>query len=328
MTKKLLLFIVFDFVAIRIWAQPAFPVTDKQPVVISGLEIGYTIKSQEVKAVGDKGDFSRYAIKFYVTNTTNQSLIIPYKDGWNHPGNVSSLLVRFDILNATGARLTSNTAMLNATPYSAMTLVDDKDPHTHKMIKVRRMVQVGYAIQAGQTISADEIVIVPLNQLPDVKAICFVNTPQQGPPPSGVPNRAAVQNNPSPVIYTQGFLKFKNVFNNTYINIQTGTPVCSSINNDWWSAQWQLAQVTGTNYFTIKNRWKGNFIDAERGYITISLNAQSPGSMWSMEPTRDPDIFMIKNAKTGGYLSLVGNSLLVSNNTNNDLSSAWRLEQP
>jgi len=297
-------------------------------VVISGLEIGYTIKSQEVKTVGDKGDFSRYAIRFYVTNTTNQPLIIPYRDG-NRPGNVSDLLVRFDIPNATGARLTSNTAMLRAAPYSAMTLVDDKDPHTHKMIKVKRMVQAGYTIQAGQTISADEIVIVPLNTLPDVKASCFINGQQQGPPtPSNVPDQVAVQNNPAPVIYTQGFLKFKNVFNNTYINIEKGPPVCSSINNGWWSAQWQLMPVPGTSYFNIKNKWKGSFIDIERGYITVSLNAQSPGSMWSMEPTQDPNIFKLKNAKTGGYLSLVSNNLVVSNNTHNDFSSAWRLEQP
>ena len=326
MIKKLLLFILFELGATRMWAQPVYAVTDKQPVVISGLEIGYTIKSQEVKTVGDKGDFSRYAIKFYVTNTTNQPLIMLNSDGRNHPGGASDLLVKFDILNATGARLTSNTAMLRATPYNEMRLVDDKDPHTHKIIQVKRMVQIGASIQAGQTISADEIVIVPLNQLPDVKATCMVNAPQQA--PSYTPNPVAVQNNPSPVIYTQGFLKFKNVFNNTYINIETGKPVCSSINNGWWSALWQLMPVAGTNYFNIKNKWKGNFIDTERGYITVSLNAQSPGSMWSMEPTRDPNIFMIKNAKTGGYLSVASNNLVLSNSSGNDFSAAWRFEQP
>jgi hypothetical protein len=50
--------------------------------------------------------------------------------------------------------------------------------------------------------------------------------------------------------------------------------------------------------------------------------------MWSVEPTPDRDIFMIKNAKTGKYLSLNHNNLGLSNNMNNDFTANWRLERP
>jgi hypothetical protein len=328
MNHKLRLLILFALIINKSWGQQSYPVTDTQPVLINGLNAGYTIKSAEVKTVGNKGDFSRYSIRFYATNTANTAIIIPYRDRWNHSGNVSDVLVRFNILNATGARLTSNVAFIKAMPYKVMTLVEEKDPHTNKIVKVNRLVQVGYYMQPGQTISVDEIVIVPLNQLPDVQAVYFGNSPPPGGAVMYVANPGVVQNTDPPIINMQGFLKFKNGFNNTYINIQTGVPASSAINNGWWSAQWQLIPIPGTNYVNIKNRWKGNFIDTDRGYVIISLNSQSPGSMWSLEPTQDQNVFRIKNAKTGGYLSIANNNLVLSNNAGNDFPSAWQLEQP
>jgi hypothetical protein len=328
MKNALQFLILFLLIAGKSWAQQAYPVTEAAPVQLNGLQIGYHIKSQEVKAVSNKGDFSRYSISFYVTNTVNQPLIIPYRNGWNQPGNTFDLLVRFDVLNATGARLTSKAALIHAQPYKTTTYVNEKDPQSNRMIQVKRLVQVGYWIQAGQTISADEIVIVPLNQQPNVQAVYFASPVQPVAPAPYPVSPVAVQNTPPPMINMQGFLKFKSVFNNTYINIQTGIPASSTINNGWWSAQWQLIPVPGTNYFNIKNRWKGNFIDTDRGSIILSLNAQSASCMWGMEPTQNPNVYTIKNAQTGGYLSLAYNNLVLSNNINNDLSSAWQLAQP
>ena len=333
MKNKLRLLALFALIINNAWAQQAYHVTDSLPLLVNGLNIGYHIKSLEVKAVSDKGDFSRYSIRFYVTNTANTAIIIPYPQGQNQPGNVSDLLARFDCLNATGARLTSKAALIKAMPYQTSTFVNEKDPHSNKMIQIKRLVQVGYWIQAGQTISADEIIIVPLNQLPNVQVVYFL-----GQPPPGVAatyavspvvtQNTVVQNTAPSLINMQGFVKFKSVFNNTYINIQTGAPSSSAIKNGWWSAQWQLTPIPGTNYFNIKNRWKGNFIDTNHGNVIISLNSQSQGSMWSMEPGRGPNVFWIKNAQTGAYLSVANNNLVLSNNVNNDRSSAWQLENP
>ncbi len=317
---------LFALIISRSWAQQTYPVTDSTPLLINGLQIGYHIKSQEIKAVSNKGDFSRYSISFYVTNTANVPLIIPYRDGWNRPGNTFDLLVKFLILNATGARLTSRFALINAAPYKTYTFVSERDPQSNRFIQVKRLTQVGYWVQAGQTIAVDEIVIVPLNQLPNVQAIYFANPAAPVAPPQYVDNPGFAPNNAPPSVNMQGFLRFKNLFNNTYINIQTGPPLSSTINNGWWSAQWQLTPVPGTSYFNIKNRWKGNFIDTNNGYIVISGNPQSQGSMWAMEATQEVNVFRIKNAQTGGYLGLANNNLILVNN--NDPGSAWRLEQP
>ena len=104
-------------------AQQVYPVSDTVPVMVNGLQIGYHIKSTEVKAVGDKGNFSRYSIKFFVTNTTNAPLIIPFGQGPNPSAHVSDLLVRFNILNATGARFTSNVAFIKAMPLNTFRLL-------------------------------------------------------------------------------------------------------------------------------------------------------------------------------------------------------------
>jgi len=330
MKSKLLLLTLLAVSISKAWAQQVFTVTDSVPVMVNGLQIGYHIKSAEVKAVGDKGNFSRYAIKFFVTNTTNAPLIIPYAQGPNPSANGSSLLVRFNILNATGARFTSNMALINAMPLKTFTLVNQRDPQSNKIIQVQRVAQVGFQVQAGQTISVDEIVIVPLNQLPNVQAVYIPGgaLPPPPPPPAGYAvNPAPVQSMPPPVINIQGFLKLKNVLNNTYLNIQTGMLSSSPIQNGWFSAHWQLVPVPGTNYFNIKNRWKGDFINTNGGNITISINPQSPASMWSLEPTQNPNVFLIKNAKTGSYLSMAYNNLALSNNVKNNFSAAWQVEQ-
>jgi len=314
------------------WAQQSYPVTDTQPVVIDGLSIGYNIKSQEVKTVGDKGDFSRYAIRFYVTNT-GYDKIVRNRDGFINGGNVSAQLVQFNILNATGARFTSNTANINAIPFNEIREYDERNKQTNRMEHHKNNVQVGFWIPAGQTISVDEIVIVPLNQQPNVQVI-YLALPfrheHRDYNPGLVQNNynpGIMQNASSVVVNIQGFIKFKNIFNGTYINIQTGVPTSTLVQYGWLSAQWQLMPVQGTNNYFIQNRWNGSFLDTDRGYVVLSLNNQSPGSIWSMEPTQDPNVFRVKNAHSGFYLSIANNNLILSNNGMNDYSSAWRLEQ-
>jgi hypothetical protein len=195
MKFKVQLIALFLFVINKSSAQQTFPVTDTQPVLINKLSIGYAIKSTEVKAVGDKGNFSRYSIRFFVTNTTNAPLVIPYSQGPNPSANVSDLLVRFNILNATGARFTSNVALIKAMPLKTFILVNQRDPQTNKIEQVQRVAQVGFRLQARQTINVDEIVIVPLNQLPNVQAVYFASSPSPAPADTYVASPGPAQNN-------------------------------------------------------------------------------------------------------------------------------------
>ena len=177
MTKTLLLLICAIAVCTPgTQAQQTYHVTDTHPAVVNGLEMGFSVKSKEEKSVGDKGNFSRYALRFYITNTTSEAKLILYKQGLNLLGNVSDQLVQFNCKNATGARLTTKSALLNAEPCMLAAMVEDKECGSNKVVKNKRMVQVGFWIKAGQTISTDGIVIVPLNQQPDVDAVFLGNS--------------------------------------------------------------------------------------------------------------------------------------------------------
>src|ERR1700735_1349239 len=144
MKSRSILLICFGFFAInKGYAQQGFPVTDQQPVVIEGLSCGYKIKSLETKAVGDKGDFSRYSISFFVRNVSDRPRILPFRPGINGMNGVADNLVQFNCLNATGARLTSKYAVIKAPPYN--------------VYQNRALVKMGYGIMPGQTISVAEI---------------------------------------------------------------------------------------------------------------------------------------------------------------------------
>ena len=319
--KQFLTLFFITIVTKSAWAQQAYPITDAQPLLINGLQIGYQIKSQEVKKVGDKGDFSRYAVTFYVTNTMSEPKVILFREGWQNGGNASPQVARFNVLNATGARLTSNAAFLNADPCSVIALVDDRECGTNRNIQNKRLVQIGYWIRPGQTISSNEIVIVPLNEAPKVEAYYTANAEYAPAQPVSV--------QPPPLVNMQAQLRLKNMFNNTYINNQNSDlPASTGIQSGWLSARWELVPVPGSNFVNIKNRWKGNFLDIDgSGVIRLSPNVAAPTSVWAFEPTHDANIFVIKNIATGGYLCLINNNLALSNNRN-DPSFGWLLENP
>ena len=296
-----------------LFAQETFTVTESAPATAANLQFGYNIVSEKEKEVGDKGNFSRYSLNFFVTNTSPEAKIIFYKPGFNLLGNdVSPTLVFFKCLNATGARLTSKEVQLQAKACNIMAAVEDKDCASGKTVMNKRFAQIGYWIKPGETISARTIVIVPLNERPDVRATLFSqgafvgsavganygpnagqgyggggsypNNQQQAPPPQ----RRNALNIP------QNFVKLKNVSANIYLNNEGGPLTCSTINNDWWSAHWQFIPVEGTNYFRIKNQWKETFLGTDNS--SMLSNSEASGlNMWTIEPA-GYDAFYIKNA--------------------------------
>jgi len=325
MKNKLTLLIFLLVVGHFLKAQQAFPVTDTQPVTINGLTIGYNIKSTEVKTVSGRGDFSRYAISFYVYNIDNTPKIIRIGDGYNQPGNVSAVLAQFNILNATGYRLTSNSATISAAPYN----VD---------IPGRGLKLVGYWIQGGQSINVDEIVICPLNQLPNVQAIFVANStlqpfeprefehPREQPP--------VVYQNAPPVVYQtappanmSGFYRIRNYAIQSFINNQNGYIASTPIDPGWWSAQWEFLPVPGTPYFYIRNRWKSNYLHQQPGErVDLVDNTSSPFCVWILEPSREPGKYRIKNAQSNFYITFAHEQVYLSNDREHQ-TQCW-LEKP
>jgi hypothetical protein len=317
MKTRYILLLCFGIISVnKAIAQQGFPVTDQQPAVVEGLSCGYKIKSLETKAVGDKGDFSRYSISFFVRNVSNRPRILPFRPGINGMNGVADNLVQFNCLNATGARLTSKYALIKAPPYN--------------VYQNGGVAKMGYGIMPGQTVSVDEIMIVPLNEQLNMMVFYIgysqqlvpINAAVAGPPPG--PGPAPVSNQPPPVFTPDNFYQIKNANNNTFVNIQTGVINSSPIQNGWFSAQWQIIPVPGSNYVKLKNRWKGNFIDTERGYITMAPVDQSPGTLWFLEPV-DGNQFHIKNVQSGQYLSMGPNNIRLTPGNGNP-GATWQIQ--
>lgn len=303
-------------------------VTESQPANLGGLSMGYTIKSTEVKAVSDKGDFSRYSIKFFVTNSTSEAKIILYKQGWNVMGNVSDRLVQFNCLNATGARSTSKEVSISATACNVLALVDDKDA-SNKTVQNKRFVQIGYWIKAGQTISTDAIMICPLNELPKIEATYLANQlqPVGSAAFPGVGNGSTVYHNDVPLQPGdgQGFVKVRNLLSRTYLNCETGQPQSTTIDDGWWSAQWQLIPIPGTRYFNIKSRWKETFVTTDGGKLSLFSNYMSDGARWILEPASVPQSFRILNVDNHQYLCVGSNELKMTLSRTYE-GGTWALE--
>ncbi len=304
----------------KIFAQPGIQVTDQSPQIIEGLKCGYTIKSLETKEVGDKGNFSRYSVNFYVTNVTDMPRIMYYRRGYNGINGVSDLLVQFNCLNATGARLTSKSVVVHALPYQQYR---DHDREHH-------MDQVGYSIMPGQTINTEAIIIVPLNQQLNIVAYYLGYSQQQVPwsaDGNAVVNTQSDVPPPPPVLNTQGFTQIRNLYSNTFINIQTGVVGATPIQNGWWSAQWQIIPVPGTNFYKIQNHWKSNFMCTENGYLTMAPSDQPDGSNWIFEPSeRGGNIFRIRNVRSGAYISVVSNQITLSAGMDNNPGLLWAVQ--
>ncbi len=299
------------------------PVTDSLPITINGLTMSYRIKSAEEKEVGSKGNFSRYSIKFSVTNSTPEAKIILYKEGWNVLGNVSDQLAQFNCLNATGARLTNTNVTINAAACNVLAITEGADG---KPEKTKKFVQIGYWIKAGQTISTDAIVIVPLNEKPKVQVMYLANSLQ----PTASATYEGGQTYPGTnagtyAINNAGFAKIKNLSGNTYINNQNGPLSCGNIESGWWSAQWQISPVQGTGYYTIKNRWKENYISTESPVNLLSQNNQSTAAMWIAEPINS-NVFRFKNAGNGSYLNIAGGNIQSSFISADSPGENWLLE--
>lgn len=303
------------------------PVTDSLAANVNGLQMGYTILSAKEKEVGNKGNFGRYSLRFFVTNTTGEAKILMYKQGFSI-GDLSPQAARFDILNATGARLTNKQVWLNLPAANVLANVEDKDA-SGKIVTNKRFVQIGYWLKGGETVHTDAIVIVPLDELPNVVVAPLFNTNQLVGNGYGAPVPAEVAP-PSPFFSPsqgsiQGFIKLKNLWKNTYLNNEKGPAVCTAITDGWWSAQWQILPVNGTNFYLVKNRWKETYISTEDPNSMLSINPQSRASLWIVEPV-DQQTVRFRNVANNTYLNIEPGRLQSTQIQPGAWSSEWVIE--
>ena len=204
--------------------------------------------------------------------------------------------------------------------------MDDKDCASGKQVKSRRFVQIGYWIKPGQTIKTRAIVIVPLTEKPAVVATLY-------PLVNSIVGSASLNDNG--VNYRQmpieqpntAFVKLKNAAMNGCLNNEKGPLECGNIDQGWWSAQWSLLPVEGTDYVVIKNKWQENFISTADRYNLLSTNGKSQLAMWMVEPVLGSTrYFRLRNIGDNSYLSFDGIKLLSTPMQGNSPSAQWQKE--
>ena len=318
MKAIIFLFSLVFSVSILFAQQTAVAVTDSLPAMQDGLKAGYTIAETSEKEVGSKGTFSRYKIKFFVTNTASEAKILVQKPGLVlfNSSSISPNVVEFRCSNATGARFTNKTAALQMPSCKIEATVEDKECGSEKVVRNRRLVDIGYWIKPGETISVSSIMITPLGEKPNMTVAFFpyssggvVGTPLTG-------GNTTINNN-------EEFVKIKNFASNQYLNNQNGPLKCSEIDMGWWSAQWVIVPVNGTTNFQIRNRWKNNFISTETASM-LSDNGQNTHAIWTIEETSTGNVFYIKNVADNLKLLYENGVLKTSNSYNtNDAKAQW-----
>ena len=159
--------LLFSTVIAPALAQSSVDVPPAEPVVMNGIEYGYTIRNESKKEVGSKGQFSRFEVTLYVTNRSGCSRILMPRQtltGLQY----QDLLANFDCLNATGMRLASKSGSLRANEFYVPYTTSTKGPDG-KTVNTTAQVRVGNIVRNGESITSSVIFIVPDGEQPQVK---------------------------------------------------------------------------------------------------------------------------------------------------------------
>lgn len=135
-------------------------------MLIDGIEYGFTITNAREKAVGDKGNYSRFEVDLYATNKGACPRIIPVNDG--NLDNAELVFSRFDCTNATGYRLTAKNATLALPGFFQPVKVLVTGQSGKTQFGIQRLM-TGFGIRPWETVRKRVIFIVPLNEQPQIR---------------------------------------------------------------------------------------------------------------------------------------------------------------
>ncbi|MEO5647825.1 MAG: hypothetical protein ABIQ56_05650 [Chitinophagaceae bacterium] len=170
--KNITLFIISCFLTFQNFAQ-MLDLEEKKPVLSNGIEYGYIIKNEQVKAVKDE-EYSRYEITLYASNKSGCTKL--YADRETIFGESPNMLVNFECNNATGKRLTSKGGKVYAKLFYIPLKTTEKDSEGKSYTKTTST-KAGYIFRNGDTIQDKIIVIVPRGERPVMRAV--VNSLQE-----------------------------------------------------------------------------------------------------------------------------------------------------
>lgn len=147
-------------------AQQGGLLKEGEPLLLDGIEYGFTISNVSEKAVGDKGNYSRFEVDLYATNKGACPRIIPVNEG--NQDNTELGFARFDCTNATGFRLTSKNATIALPQFFQSVRVLTAGQSGKTQFGIQRLM-TGFGIRPWETLRRRVVVIVPLNEQPQIK---------------------------------------------------------------------------------------------------------------------------------------------------------------
>jgi len=133
---------------------------------------------------------------------------------------------------------------------------------------------------------------------------------------------------PNLLLYSQPANNYRKIGNrwqtDKYIHVEGGLKA-GTIQSGWWSAQWVLEPVAGTEYYRIRNRYTSAYLHAEYGTLQAgSIQSGWHTAQWLLEPVEGH--FRIRNRYHNTYLHVENGPLQLGPADPSWGSAQWRIE--
>jgi aqualysin 1 len=138
-----------------------------------------------------------------------------------------------------------------------------------------------------------------------------------------------VTGSPNLLLYSQPANNYRKISNRwqptKYIHTETGLQA-SAIQPGWWTAQWVMEPVAGTQFYRIKNRYTGYYLHAENGPVEAGTVLSGwLSAHWELEPQQG-GWFRIRNRYRGTHLHVEYGSLQLGTVQSSWISAHWKIE--
>jgi hypothetical protein len=125
-----------------------------------------------------------------------------------------------------------------------------------------------------------------------------------------------------------GTYRLQNIWQPTqFIHIENGTVATGDVPVGYWSSQWDITPVTGTQFVRLINRWKPTqTLNIENGALAASaISSDKTSGHWELEKA-SADEYRLKNRlKPEQYINIEGNRLQASPIQPGWWSARWKL---
>ena len=135
-------------------------IDENKPVLVDGIEYGYTIRNEQVKSA--KGEeYARFEITLYATNKSGCTKLYAERVSFLSD-DAANLIATFNCSNANGKRLTAKSGTVKARDFyvNAKLTENGKD--------VTRSVKAGYIFRNSESLKNNIIVLVPMGERPRI----------------------------------------------------------------------------------------------------------------------------------------------------------------